>query len=301
MSENIKKSAQNDENEELARKNFNKMKILDALSTFVVSLVIFALAYGVLLKYIGALALIGACAFSIVSVFLMMRLTGLKVRSVLKFSSPTKAETFGAALLLGAAMIISVPPILFSQLLAPRLAETSFNIYTIAGGKHGVLVAILIVLAVAVCENLLFDGYIYSRLNAVQSVALRAASIALMASIMRFDVYSFSSVFIASIAAFAARRETGSLTLSLVIRLFLVSFITATSALSSSAGELVGEAMGFVQILGLTFIFVGIALPIILLAFYLFGRFRQNIKIAGFLIGVLSIVLIAAGCGASSL
>lgn len=301
MPEKEKKSAQNSENDELARKSLNKMKMLDAVTAFIVSLVIFACAYGFLVKYIGVFALLISCVLSVASVFLLIRLTGLKARTVLKFSSPKKSHTLGAALLLAAAMILSVPPILFSQLLAPRLAATSFNIYSIVGGSSGVFSAILVVIFIAVCENILFDGYIYSRLGSMSSVILRAVFTSIMAAVMRFDVYAFSSVFIASLAAFTVRRETASLTLPLVIRLFSVSFITAVSGLSASANELVGEAMGAVQVIGLTLIFVGIAIPVSVLAFASFGRLRQNGKLVGFLTLVFSIILIAAGCGVSSL
>ena len=288
--------SEKDENSALMR----KMKLLDALSAFVISLIIFAIAYGLLLKHIGVFAIFGACILSVCGVFVLMRLTGLKSSSVIKFSAPKKSETFGAALILGASLIVSIPPILFSQLIAPRLAATSFNIYSIVG-PSGAFGAILAVIFIALCENFLFDGYIYSRLSAVKSVFLRGVLISLMAAVMRFDVYAFSSMFIASAAAFIARRETGSLTLPLVIRLFFVSYVMATSALSASASELVGEAMGAVQIIGLTLIFLGMALPVATLAFAAFGKLRQNGKIIGFSVGVLALILIAAGCGVSSL
>lgn len=299
MPEKGRNIAQNAENDELARKNLNKMKMLDALTAFVVSLVIFALAYGVLLNYIGAFALFGACVLSVVSVFLLMKMTGLKSKTVLRFSAPKKKETFGAALMLAATVMLCIPPILFSQILAPRLAATSFNIYSIVGSSSAL--AVLVVIFLAVCENILFDGYIYSRLSSVSNVFACALFISLMAAIMRFDAYAFLGVLISSLAAFIVRRETSSLTLPLVIRLFSVSFITAISGLSANTSELVGEAMGVMQVIGLTLIFVGIAIPVIAFAFSLFGKLRENGRLVGFLTLVVSVILIAAGCGVSSL
>jgi len=301
MPENKKAQPNGSANDELASKALNKMKILDALVAFTLSLIFFAVAYGVLIKSIGVWAIWGASVLSVAAVFILMKLTGLKSQSVLKFSAPKKRETAGGALLLAASIVVSIPPILFSQLLAPRLAATSFNIYSIVSGPSVTFFSILTVIFIALCENILFDGYIYSRLTGIKSVAVRAVFAAIMASVMRFDAYAFAGVFISSIAAFIARRETSSMTLPLVIRLFSVSFVIAISGLSAGADALVGEAMGAVQVSGLTLIFLGIALPVGALALSLFGKLRQNGKLIGFSCAIISIILVAAGCGVSSL
>jgi len=59
--------------------------------------------------------------------------------------------------------------------------------------------------------------------------------------------------------------------------------------------------MGVLQVTGLSVIFLGIALPAVTGAFGVFGKLGNNGKIIGFLSGVGSILLIALGCGISSL
>ncbi len=300
MSEKSRKSAEELEKDGLRQKNLNKLKILDGMTAYIVSLLLFACAYGFLTKYIGVWALFGTCALSIISVMVLIKLTGLKLGSVLKFSSPKKMETIGCALSLASAFMLSMPLILFSHLIAPRLAATSFNIYSIVG-KSGTFVVILLVLLIAVCENILFDGYIYSRFKAIKSSLIRAVSISLMAAVLRFDLYVVTTVFIMSLAAVFVRKATDNMSLALVIRICLASFVMAMSSASANAAELIGESMGVVQVIGLSLIFVGTALPAIAGALGAFGRLEGKGRLVGFLSGVSAILLVAAGCGISSL
>lgn len=300
MSEKSRKSAEELEKDGLRQKNLNKLKILDGMTAYIVSLLLFACAYGFLTKYIGVWALFGACALSIISVIVLIKLTGLKLGSVLKFSSPKKIETVGCALALASAFMLSMPLILFSQLIAPSLAATSFNIYSIVG-ENGVFVVILLVLLIAVCENVLFDGYIYSRFKAIKNILIRSVSISLMAAVLKFDLYAVTTVFIMSLAAFAVRKATDSMALALVIRICLASFIMAMSNVSAGATELVGEAMGAVQVIGLSLIFVGISLPTVAGALGAFGKLEGKGKLVGFASAITAILLIALGCGISSL
>ncbi len=300
MSEKAKKSAEELEKEALERKTLNKYKILDGMTAYVVSLVLFACAYGFLTKYIGVWALFGACILSIVSVLVLVKITGLKFGSVFKFSSPKKTETVGCALTLASAFVLSMPLILLSQLLTPRLAATSFNIYQVVG-KGSAFLVILLVFLIAICENLLFDGYIYSRFKAIKNILIRSVSISLMAAVLRFDLYAVTTVFIMSLAAFAVRKATDSMALALVIRLFSASFVMAMSSVSANASELVGEAMGAVQVIGLSLIFVGISLPTVAGALGAFGKLEGKGKLVGFASAITAILLIALGCGISSL
>lgn len=288
-------------NEELEKKNLNKFKMLDGMTAYILSLVFFACAYGFLTDIVGVWALYAACALSIISLFVLTKLTGLKYRSVFKFSPPKKTEIVGCALALAAAFMVSMPAILFSHIIAPNLAVTSFNIYAIVSEKGGVFIVIMLVLFIAVCENLLFDGYIYSRFKGIKSLALRGSLLSLMAAVLRLDLYAITTVFVMSFAAFLVRRATDSMTLSLVIRLFSASFVMAMTNVSATASELLGESMGAVQVAGMTLIFVGIAFPAIAGALGAFGKLGRNGKIVGFASGVLAILFIAAGCGVSAL
>lgn len=83
--------------------------------------------------------------------------------------------------------------------------------------KGGTPLVILLIVLMALCENLLFDGYIYSRFKGIKSTALRATVISLMASVIRLDLYAIPTVFVMSIAAFSVRKMTDSMTLPLVI------------------------------------------------------------------------------------
>ena len=291
----------NTQKSEMEKKELSKLKIIDGMASYIISLSVFALAYSWAVDIIGVWALYIAAALSLGSVVLLVKITGLKFSSVFKFSSPKKLETVGCALTLAAAFMLSMPLILFSHLIAPSLAVTSFDIYSVVGESGGTFIVILLVILLAVCENLLFDGYIYSRFKGIKNLFVRVAVISLMAALLRLDLYALATVFVMSAAAFAVRKATDSMSLSLVIRLFEVSFVMAMTNVSATSSELLGDSMGALQVTGLSIIFVGIALPATAGAFGAFGKLKNNGKIIGFLSGVLSIVLIATGCGISSL
>ena len=122
-----------------------------------------------------------------------------------------------------------------------------------------------------------------------------------MAALLRLDLYAVTTVFIMSVASFALRKATDSLSLSLIIRIFEVSFVMAMTNVSATSSELLGDSMGAVQVTGLAIIFVGIAIPAIAGALGVFGKLKNNGKVIGFLSGVISILMIALGCGISSL
>ena len=286
---------------EIEKKELNKLKLLDGMTAYIISLALFALAYAWMVDYIGVWAIYISALLSIASVILLVRVTGLKFSAVFKFSSPKKLETVGCALSLAASFTLSVPLILFSHLIAPNLAVTSFDIYSVVGGNGGTFIVILLVILLAVCENLLFDGYIYSRFKGIKNLLVRALLTSLMAALLRLDLYAVATVFIMSMAAFAVRKASDSMSLPLVIRLFEVSFVMAMTNVSATSSELLGDSMGAVQVTGLAIIFVGIAVPALAGSFWAFGKLKNNGKIIGFLSGVLSIVLIAMGCGISSL
>lgn len=285
----------------IEKSQMNKLKILDGMTAYIISLALFALAYVWGTDYIGVWALYIATALSIGAVVVLTKITGLKFSSVFSFTSPKKSEIVGCALTLASAFMISMPLILFSHLIAPSLAVTSFNIYSVVSEKGGTFVVILLTILLAVFENLLFDGYIYSRFKGIKNVLLRALAISLMASLLRLDIYALATVFVMSVASFAVRKAADSLSLALVVRLFEVSFVMAMTNVSATSSELLGSSMGTVQVTGLSVIFLGIAIPAVAGALGVFGKLKNNGKIIGFLSGVLSIVFIAVGCGISSL
>ena len=296
-----KKEIMDVQKSEIEKKQMNKLKILDGMTAYIISLAVFALAYAWATDIIGVWAIYIAAAISLGIAIILTKMTGLKLSSVFKFLSPKKLDTVGCALTLAAAFMLSMPLILFSHLIAPSLAVTSFNIYSVVSEKGGTFIVILLVILLAVCENLLFDGYIYSRFKGIKNVILRAAVTSAMAALLRLDLYAVTTVFIMSVASFALRKATDSLSLSLIIRLFEVSFVMAMTNVSATSSELLGDSMGTVQVTGLAIIFVGIAIPAIAGAFGVFGKLKNNGKVIGFLSGVISILMIALGCGISSL
>jgi membrane protease YdiL (CAAX protease family) len=296
-----KKEISGTQKSDIEKSQMNKLKILDGMTAYIISLALFALAYVWGTEYIGVWALYIAAALSIGAVMVLTKITGLKFSSVFGFTSPKKSEIVGCALTLAAAFMISMPLILFSHLIAPNLAVTSFNIYSVVGEKGGTFVVILLTILLAVFENLLFDGYIYSRFKGIKNVLWRAFALSFMASLLRLDIYALATVFVMSLASFAVRKATDSLSLALVVRLFEVSFVMAMTNVSATSSELLGSSMGAVQVTGLSVIFLGIAIPALAGALGVFGKLKNNGKIIGFLSGVLSIVFIAMGCGISSL
>ncbi len=286
---------------EAEKKAVARLKMLDGMSAYIIALIIFAIAYTVGVKALGIWALYIASALTFISVVILIKITGLKASSVIKTQSPRKIETVGCALTLASAFMLSMPLILFSQIIAPRLAMTSFNIYEAVGEKGGAVTVLLLVLILSLVETLLFDGYIYSRFSGIKNIFLKAIFIGVMASVMKFDLYALPTAFVMSLAAFFLRKESGGLILSFIVRLFSVSFIMAMTNLSATSSELLGESMGVLQVAGLTLIFIGASLPCITGALGAFGKLGSLGKIFGFISVVACIVLVAAGCGVVSL
>ena len=284
--------------EKLEKSNIKKFKLIDGLIAYVISIALFACAYGFFKDIIGVWAIYIACALSLASIILLIKLTGLKLGSVLRFSSPRKLETVGCALALASVIVISLPLILISHLIAPGLALTSFNVYSVSDSTFSVIV---LTVFVAICENILFDGYIYSRFKVIGNLALRTIIIALMASVMKLDMYALPCVLVSSAACLLLRNFTNSLSLPLILRICTSSFVTAMSAASAGASELIGEAMGVVQVCGMSIIFVGIACPCIVGTLGAFGKLGNKGKTFGVASGVSAIILIALGSGISSL
>ena len=172
----------------IEKSQMNKLKILDGMTAYIISLALFALAYVWGTDYIGVWALYIAAALSIGAVVVLTKITGLKFSSVFSFASPKKSEIVGCALTLASAFMISMPLILFSHLIAPSLAVTSFNIYSVVSEKGGTFVVILLTILLAVFENLLFDGYIYSLSPTIRNAS--SGSIAVGTGTERFMPFS---------------------------------------------------------------------------------------------------------------
>jgi hypothetical protein len=293
-----KKGASKKTPDAIEKNNLKKFKLIDGLCAYALSLAMFACAYGFLKNLIGVWAIYLACILSATAVFVLVKLTGLRSLSVFKFSSPKKLETVGCSLALASVIVVSMPLILLSQLIAPGLALTSFNVYSVSNNTFSV---ILLTVLLAICENILFDGYIYSRFKVIDNLTVRAVVIALMASAMKLDLYALPCVFVASLACFMVRRFTDSLVLPLVLRICSSMFVTAMSAASAGSSELLGEAMGGVQVTGMSLIFLGIACPCVSGALGAFGRLGGRGKTVGIITGAVAIILVAVGSGISSL
>ena len=82
---------------------------------------------------------------------------------------------------------------------------------------------------------------------------------------------------------------------------FLCSVPFRGIADSDSADVLTGISMGVLQVVGFAMIFLGAAIPSVVLGARLFGDWKNRSMFENCMVVAIAVVLIASGCGISSL
>lgn len=275
-----------------------KYKLIDAFFVWGLCLLLFAVVGGLLSSVIGIWAFY-ICEIAAAGVVLFVAdRTGLKKKQLLAAGECSFSVTSGAALAWAGALLAAIPFFLFSHLLVPNFAVTSFHIYDYTTSHLAVAGFILIA---AISETLLFDGFLYQRVKGVPRRWLFQLMLGVAYGLYHLDLYVLLPLTLAGIAISYVRTHSDGLLLPFVLRLATITASLAYMQVSDSAEALAGSAMGVLQVVGFAMIFIGAAIPAGALGTRLMGSWKAHSVFENTMIVIVAIVLIASGCGIASL
>lgn len=275
-----------------------KYKLIDAFFVWGLCLLIFGIAGSLLSRLIGIWAFYLCEVAAAAVVLTVAKRTGLKMQKLLTVGEHKLALTSGGALIWASALLAAIPFFLFSHLLVPNFAVTCFHVYDHTSSHLAVAGFVLIA---ALSETLLFDGFLYQRVRALSKGWLIALVLGVAYGIYHLDLYVLFPLTLAGIAISYVRRHSNGLLLPFVLRLVTVTLSLAYMQASDSAEALAGSAMGLLQVVGFTMIFLGAAIPTGALGVRILGGWKARSAFENYMIVIIAIVLIASGCGIASL
>lgn len=275
-----------------------KYKLIDAFFVWGLCLLIFGIAGTLLSRLIGIWAFYLCEAAAVAVVLIVAHLTGLKRQKLLSLGAHKLSLTSGGALIWAGALLAAIPFFLFSHLLVPNFAVTCFHVYDYTSSHIAVAGFVLVA---ALSETLLFDGFLYQRVKALSKGWLTALVLGLAYGIYHLDLYVLFPLTLAGIAISYIRAHSGGLLLPFALRLVTVTLSLAYLQASDTAEALAGSAMGLLQVVGFTMIFVGAAIPAVALGVRVLGGWKARSSFENCMIVIIAIVLIASGCGIASL
>ena len=279
--------------------NTNKLKLMDCLLVWGIGFLLFGIVGSILSPYIGVWAFYLCQIGSVVAVLTVANITGMKAKKLLAPGGQSFREIIGAALVWVGCLLAVFPLFLLSHLLVPGFATTSFHVYDYTS-SHA-LVAILIVLA-AICECLLFDCFLYSRLKGIWKSLpwLPLVILGVAGGLYHPDLYILLPMMVMFAGIAYVRSRTEGFVLPLILRLLTVLIAVAFMQVSDAGEALLGSSMGLVQVIGFGLIFLGAAFPALICGARLLGHFKNRSMFEKFMVIAISVVLIASGSGISN-
>jgi hypothetical protein len=272
---------------------------MDCLLVWGISFLLFGTVGSFLPDVIGIWAFYLCQIGSAAVVLIIAKRTGMTARRLLAPGGQSMREIAGASLIWVGCLLAVIPLFLLSHLLVPGFAVTSFHVYSYTS-SHA-LVALLIVLA-ALCESLLFDGFLFARLKGIWKTLpwLPFVILGVAGGLYHPDLYILLPMMIISAGIAYVRSRTGGFVLPLSLRLLTILIAVAFMQVSDAGEALLGSSMGLVQIIGFTLIFAGAAFPALICGARLLGHFQNRSLFEKCMVIAISVVLIASGCGIST-
>lgn len=280
--------------------NTNKLKLIDCLLLWGICFLLFALVGGLLSDVIGIWAYYLCQIGAMVATFIVAHRTGFVTRKLLAGGEQWTGNTVGGALIWVSCLLAVIPCFLFSHLLVPGFAVTTFHVYDYTSSH--LAVAGLILLA-GVSESILFDGFLFPRLRGLgkERPWLPYLLIGLLGGLYHADLYVLLPMAIVSVGIAYVRSRTGGIALPMILRTLTVLITTAYLQVSDAGEELLGTSMGVVQVMGFALIFMGAAFPAAICGARCLGDFKDRSLFEKCLVILISVVLIALGCGISTI
>lgn len=279
--------------------NTNKLKLMDALLVWGICFLLFGLVGDILSAYMGIWAFYLCQGLSIIPVLVVSARTGLSMQKLFASGERRPKQVVGATLVWVGCLLAVIPLFLLSHLLTPALAKTGLHIYRYTSSH--IAVGGLVILA-GVMESILMDGFLYTRVKGFSKTKpwLPYLLMGTLGGLYHPDLYILLPMAIVSMGLCYVRAQTGGLFLPMMLRCFTILIALAYMQVSDSGESLMGASMGLVQVIGFALIFWGAALPSIWGGARLLGDFRDRSAGKMGLVLAVALVLIAVGCGVSS-
>ncbi len=278
-------------------------KLMDAFFVWGLCLLVFGIVGSLLSNLIGIWAYFLCEALSVGVVLLVGHRTGMKRTVLLRIGSGTGKRglsiTAGSALIWAGCLLAAIPFFLFSHLLVPNFAVTCFHVYQAAFSSHWTVMGLILLMALS--ETLLFDGFLYLRVKGLRREWLVWLLLGCAYGLYHLDLYVLFPLALAGMGISYVRSRSGGLLIPFILRLITVTAALAYMQVSDSADVLTGISMGVLQVVGFAMIFLGAAIPSVVLGARLFGDWKNRSMFENCMVVAIAVVLIASGCGISSL
>lgn len=277
-------------------KRDNKLRALDALTVYMIALIVSGTVGVLAYNLIGLWALYISRVLVTASPIVVAWRTRLKRTAWLKLEAPKILSTLGGSMVFAAFVLVAIPALLAVQIIAPDFAVSCFHITdALEGHSAKILHIILLVLITAVSETLLFEGYIYARLKSFSSPTSVSLIIAAAYALFQLDLYTMIPLFAIELGIIYVRRKTGSVMIPFVLHLISVTMTLAVKDYATDVSELLGVSMGALQVIGLGMIFLGAALPVAYIGVRVLGDLKKRSVIEKLILVGVSLTLIGAG------
>lgn len=279
--------------------NTNKLKLMDGLLVWGICFLIFGLIGDILSDFIGIWAFYLCQGLSIVPVAVVSARTGLSAKKLLAPGERRPRQVIGATLVWVGCLLTVIPLFLLSHLLTPALAKTGLHIYRYTSS---IVAVVGLAMVAGACESILMDGFLYTRVRGFAKVKvwLPIALMALFGGFYHPDLYILLPMAIISAGVCYVRAKVGGIVLPMILRMFTILIALAYMQVSDGGESLMGTAMGMVQVIGFGLIFAGAAMVSLLCGARILGDLRDRTPVEKGIVIALALVLIAAGCGVSS-
>ncbi|MGM9681473.1 MAG: lysostaphin resistance A-like protein [Eubacteriales bacterium] len=227
------------------------------------------------------------------------KLTRLKTSAYLKTARPDIRQICGASLLYAAALLAVIPLILFGHLLLPNFAVSGFHIANCR--YYSIPLLLLILLVSAMSETLLFEGYLYSRFRYLPGAFTRVLLISGIFAVYHLEMNLLLPLFAVEIILLLIRQRTGSMLIPFVLHFLTGLLSLALMQAASPENALMGSEMGGLQVTGLALIFLGAAIPVLMIGNLLLPGKKKATPLLTVLLLSAALVLVALGCGVSGM
>ena len=272
---------------------------MDCLLVWGIGFLLFGILGAFLSDVIGIWAFYLCQIGSAAAVLTVAGKTGLTAKKLLTTGEQSMRESIGAALVWVGCLLAVIPLFLLSHLLVPGFAVTSFHVYHYTSSH--VMVVGLIFLA-AICECLLFDCFLYTRLRGIFKARpwLPIVILGVAGGLYHPDLYILLPMMIVSAGIVYVRSRTGGFLLPMILRLLTVLIALAYMQVSDAGEALLGSSMGLVQVIGFSLIFAGAAFPALICGARMLGHFKDRSLFEKCMVVAISVILIASGSGIST-
>lgn len=273
-----------------------KLRVYDALTVYGIALIVAAIVGALGYRLFGIWAIYISYILTLAAVFAVSLKTRLKISGLLKFNIPSGREFLGSGLVYGGALLIAFPLILIVQIIAPNFAITCFHISdAVSGHSPTFLHIILIIIITGISEAMLFEGYVYTRLRPMDNIIKIGLTVAALYALYQLDLYTLFSLLVMGFATVYVRSRSGGMTIPTALHLLNATLAYAVRDFATEKSELVGMRMGALQACGMSMIFAGAAIPVVLLGVGLLGDFKNKPLFLKLILLIAAMILIAAG------